>query len=126
METIELLRLLLNKPKDEIQDALVDLMVADKIDFIEVNKSYVEYIKYNKEDNRSITAEAVTCIIDSLFVAKKKGKLTDLENNIVQRNLYFLNNIYKGFNMEHINKDLKYIGNEEAKKFSWYYEHNNK
>ena len=124
METSELLELLSNKPKDEIQDYLVALMVADKIDFTEVNKSYVEYLKYKKEDNRSITAEAGACIMNSLFVAKNKGKLTDLENNIVQRNLYFLNNIYKGFNMEHINKDLKYIGNEEAKKFSWYYNNN--
>ena len=124
METSELLELLSNKPKDEIQDALVDLMLADKIDFTEVNKSYVEYLKYKKEDNRSITAEAGTCIMNSLLIAKKKGKLTDLENNIVQRNLYFLNNIYKGFNMEQINKDLKYIGNEEAKKFSWYYNNN--
>ena len=126
METSELLRSLLNKPKEEIQVALVALMVADKIDFVEVNKSYVEYLKYKKEDNRSITVEAGTCIMNSLFIAQRKGKLTDLENNIVQRNLYFLNNVYKGFNMEQINKDLKYIGSEEAKKLSWYYEHKNK
>ena len=121
METGELLKQLSNKPKNEIQNVLVELMLADKIEFTEVNQSYVECLKLAKENKINAVAEAGTCIMDSLFIAKKRGKLTALENNIVQRNLYFLNNIYTGFNMEHINKDFEYVGNEEAKKFSWHY-----
>lgn len=124
MEISEILEELSSKPKTEIQNALVELMLAEKIDFTEVNKAYVECLKYKKDDNRSVVAEAGTCIMDSLFIAQQKKKLTTSENNIVQRNLYFLNNLYRGFNMAQINKDFNYIGDDEAKKLSWYAKNN--
>lgn len=116
MNTFELIEELSNKPNEEIKYALLALMLKDKIDFIDLNASYVEYLNSIKEDRLNQLIEAETCVLES-FIDKIGGKK---ENDIkhTQRCLYLLNQS-KRFQMDKLNEKYGY-NEEEAKKYSWY------
>lgn len=111
MNTSELLKQLSEKPKFEIEFALVELMLKNKIDFLSVNKSYVTYLEIINDDREKQLIEAETCLINHLEPNRK-------DKSYLQRTLYLLNNS-KRFNMESLNKKYKY-NEEEGKKQSWY------
>ena len=119
MDTFSLMNELSKKPKEEIQLVLLTLMLSDKIDFIDLNKSYIEYLKDIRTDQENLLSEADTCLMDMMFVAGKKKKMSKIEDNIIQRGLYRLNQSNR-FNTDYINEKIGYIGDEKAKELSWY------
>lgn len=119
MTTTELIEELSKKPKDEIKYALMALMVDGKLDFVDLNASYVNYLEFKKDDNENMLIESDTCIIQMMFLAERKKKLSEIENNIVQRGLYRLNQS-KRFNTKSLNEKFHYIGDDRAKELSWY------
>ena len=119
MNTFDLIEELSKKSKEEIQFALLTLMLNGKIDFIDLNKSYIDYLKDIRNDQENLLAESDTCLMDMLFVAGKKKKRSKIDDNIIQRSLYRINQSNR-FNTDHINKQIGYIGDEKAKEFSWY------
>ena len=119
MDTFSLMNELSKKPKEEIQSVLLTLMLSDKIDFIDLNKSYIEYLKDIRTAQENLLSEADTCLMDMMFVAGKKKKRSKIEDNIIQRGLYRLNQSNR-FNTDYINEKIGYIGDEKAKELSWY------
>src|SRR5574344_1190195 len=119
MNTFELINELSEKPTEEIKYALLSLMIKEKIDFLDLNSSYINYLEVKKDDNENMLIESDTCIMQMMFLAEKKKKLSEIENDAVQRGLYRLNQSKK-FNTKFLNEKFHYIGDEEAKKLSWY------
>lgn len=116
MNTFELIEELSNKPKEEIRYALLALMLKDKIDFIDLNYSYVEYLNSIKEDRLNQLIEAETCVIESFH--RKKSNKNECDIKHTQRCLYLLNQS-KRFQMDELNEKYGY-NEEEARKYSWY------
>lgn len=116
MNTFELIEELSNKPNEEIKYALLALMLKDKIDFIDLNASYVEYLNSIKEDRLNQLIEAETCVIESFHCKKNNKNEYDIKHT--QRCLYLLNQS-KRFKMDKLNEKYGY-NEEEAKKYSWY------
>ena len=119
MNTFELIEELSKKPRDEIKYALVALMVDGKLDFVDLNASYVNYLEFKKDDNENLLIESDTCIMQMMLLAESGKKLSEIENNAVQRGLYRLNQS-KRFNTKSLNEKLHYIGDDKAKELSWY------
>lgn len=116
MNTFELINELSKKPKQEIQYALLSLMLQGKLDFIDLNEAYVKSLNMIKEDRLNQLVEAETCVLESFMC--KKGNKQERDMKHTQRCLYLLNQS-KRFNMDDLNK--KYAYNEEkAKEYSWY------
>lgn len=113
--TIELLEELSKKSKAELEWALVSLMTQEKIDFINVQGAYVQYLEILKEKNLSCIVEAETCILESLVYDKIPTKDTSVEKS-VQRRLYFLNKSRR-FNTNKLNEKFKY-DEERAKTYN--------
>lgn len=116
MKTFELLEELSKKPKQEIKYGLLALMLKHKIDFIDLNACYVEYLNAIKEDRLNQLIEAETCVLESFHY--KKGNKKEYDKKHTQRCLYLLNQS-KRFNMSNLNKKYDY---EEifGKQMSWY------
>lgn len=119
MDTFKLMEELSKKSKEEIKYALLILMLQDKIDFVDLNSSYVEYLKEKDADKENMLAESDTCLMDMMFFARNKKKLSQFDNNVVQRALYRINQSNR-FNTKSLNDELKYIGDDKAKELSWY------
>lgn len=116
MNTLELIDELSKKPKEEIKYALLSLMLKDKIDFVDLNASYVEYLNLIKEDRLNQLIEAETCVVESFH--RKKGNKNEDDMKHTQRCLYLLNQSNR-FQMGKLNEKYGY-NEEEAKKYSWY------
>lgn len=116
METFELLEKLIEKPKHEIKYALLALMLKDKIDFIDLNACYVEYLNRIKEDRLNQLIEAETCVIESFH--HKKGNKNEDDRKHTQRCLYLLNQSRR-FNMGKLNEKYDY-DEHFGKQMSWY------
>lgn len=116
MNTFELIEELSNKPKEEIRYALLALMMKDKIDFIDLNASYVQYLNAIKEDRLNQIIEAETCVLESFH--RKKGNKNEYDVKHTQRCLYLLNQSNR-FQINGLNEKYGY-NEEEAKKYSWY------
>lgn len=114
MNTFELIEELSKKPKEEIKYALLALMLKDKIDFIDLNAAYVEYLNSIKEDRLNKLIEAETCVLESFIY--KKGQKDERNNRHTQRCLYLLNQS-KRFQMDRLNEKYGYK-EEEAKQYS--------
>jgi len=119
LDTFTLVRLLSEKSKEEIEFALVALMISNKIDFVNVSNSYVQTLKRMNEDNSNKNIEANSSMMGILTFMRNKKKFSEAEDRAIQRCLYILNKS-NSFNMQTLNKDLHYIGDEKAKEFSWY------
>lgn len=104
--TTELLEELLKKPKGEIEFALTTLMATDKIDFINVQQSYVRYLELLKKKNLDHIIESEVCILESLMYDKIPANDKNVEMS-VQRRLYYLNQGNR-INMKKLNEKFKY------------------
>lgn len=116
MNTFEIIDELSRKPKDEIRYALLTLMLKGKIDFLDLNASYVECLNSIKEDRLNQLIEAENCVIESFH--RKKSNKNEYDMKHTQRCLYLLNKS-KRFQMNKLNEKYGYK-EEEAKKYSWY------
>lgn len=116
MDTFELLEELSKKTKYEIKYALVSLMLARKIDFLDVNSAYIDSLKAINENNFNKLFEAESCVLESFHY--KKGNKKQYERMHTQRCLYLLNQS-KRFNISDLNKKYEY-DEEFGKKMSWY------
>lgn len=121
MNTFELLDELIKKPKEEINYALVELLLKDKIDFIKVSNAYTSALNIIKEDRLNQLIEAETCVM--LGIHHKFGGKKETDKTYTQRCLYLMNKSRR-FNMDNINKKYNY-NEEEGKKASWYEQNKN-
>lgn len=121
MSTFELLEELCKKPKQEIKYGLLALMLKDKIDFIDLNACYVEYLNSIKEDRLNQLIEAESCVLESFY--RKKGNKREYDKKHTQRCLYLLNQS-NSFNMTDLNEKYEY--DEEFGKNMSIYERNKK
>lgn len=118
MNTFELIKQLSEKPKEEIKYALLALMLKDKIDFLDLNASYVEYLNSIKEDRLNQLIEAETCVMESFHDKKTKDKNKETDYKHTQRCLYLMNQS-KRFQMDKLNDKYEY-DEDFAKTMSWY------
>ena len=120
MNTFELIEELSRKPNSEIKYTLLALMLKDKIDFIDLNASYVDYLNSIKEDRLNQLIEAETCVMTSFLNKKTRDKIKagGIDYNHTQRCLYLLNQS-KRFQMDALNKKYEY-DEAFAKTMSWY------
>lgn len=123
MSTLDLLNELCSKTKEEIQLAIIVLLVQNKLDFIDVSNAYTVYLETIKEDQLNKLIEAETCILESFLHEKVKSKDKDKSKDKsnwkhTQRCLYNLVQS-KRFNLDKYKKDYNY-DEETAKSFSWY------
>lgn len=116
MDTFELLEELSKKTKYEIKYALVSLILAGKIDFLDVNSAYIDSLKAINENERNLLFEAESCVLESFH--RKKGNKREYDKKHTQRCLYLLNQSNR-FNMAYLNEKYEY-DEEFGKKMSWY------
>lgn len=121
MDTFELLEELSKKTKYEIKYALVSLMLAGKIDFLDVNSAYIDSLKEIKENNFNKLFEAESCVLESFH--RKKGNKREYDKKHTQRCLYLLNQSNR-FNMADLNDKYEY--DEEFGRKMSIYERNKK
>ena len=114
MNTFELLEQLSKKPKHEIRYGLLVLMMQGKINFLDVQQAYVQYLEQLKERNLCEKIEAETCVMESLMYSRKPK--SEQEEISVQRRLYLLNQS-KRFQMNRLNKKFNY-DEERAKTYN--------
>lgn len=116
MDTFELLEELSKKPKYELKYALVSLMLAGKIDFLDVNSAYIDSLKAINENEINLLFEAESCVLESFH--RKKGNKREYDKKHTQRCLYLLNQSHS-FNMADLNEKYEY-DKESGKKMSIY------
>ena len=126
METIKLTQELSEKPQAEIELSLLLLLMKGKIDFVNLSNSYVEYLNLKSQDKEKIISELGTCLLSLMtnFVSGKKT-LSDYKNKVVQRSLYNLNRFKNINDIESINEEYHYIGDDKAKELSYYEKNKN-
>lgn len=127
MTTEELLDELLKKSAEEIDYAVLQLMLKDKLNSHRVMDLYMKAIEIKNEDLKDRLTESNTNILDlilNLSLPKSKKKSTvDGAKKAIHRGLYNLN-LSRQFNMQSLND--KYAYNEdEDKKLSWYWRMHN-
>lgn len=116
MNTFELLEELSKKTKYELKYALVSLMLAGKIDFLDVNSAYIDSLKEINENSFNKIFEAESCVLESFH--RKKGNKREYDKKHTQRCLYLLNQS-NSFNMADLNEKYEY-DEEFGKKMSIY------
>ena len=123
MDTFELLNELLKKTNEDIDYAILCLMINGRLDSHRVFDAYMKCIEYNNNDLKDRLIESNTSILDlilSLEKPKSKKKSTvDLVNKAIHRGLYNLNTS-RQFNMQSLNEKFNY-NEDEDKKLSWYW-----
>lgn len=118
---------LLKCRNEEIEYAILSLMVNKKVDSHKVFDLYMRAIEYDRNDVRDRLIESNTSLLDLLINLKepKLNKETTKKNthNAIHRALYNLN-ISNQFKMKEMNEKYGY-NEDEAKHLSWYWrEHN--
>jgi len=123
MNIFELLNELLKKTNEEIDYAILYLMIKGKLDSHRVFNLYMKCIEHNNNDLKDRLTESNTSILDlilNLEKPKSKKRLTvELADKAIHRGLYNLNTS-KQFNMQSLNEKFNY-NEEEDKKLSWYW-----
>lgn len=127
MNVFELLDELLKCSNEEIDYAILSLMIEKKLDSHRVFDLYMRAIEHDKDDIRDRLIESNTSILDLLVNLKepesKKEITKKYTHNAIHRALYNLNTS-KQFNMTDMNEKYGY-NEDEAKHLSWYWrEHN--
>jgi len=128
MDTFELLNELLKKTNEEIDYAILYLMIKGKLDSHRMFDLYMKCIEHNNDDLKDSLTESNTSILDLILnLEKPKSKRNEdviLADKAIHRGLYNLNTS-RQFNMQSLNE--KYNYNEEVdKKLSWYWRTKNK
>lgn len=128
MNIFELLNELLKKTNEEIDYAILYLMIKGKLDSHRMFDLYMKHIEHNNNDLKDRLTESNTSILDlilNLAMPKSKRKSTvDLANKAIRRGLYNLNSS-RLFNMQSLNEKYNY-NEDEDKKLSWYWRDKNK
>lgn len=123
MDTFELLNELLKKTNEEIDYAILYLMIKGKLDSHRMFDLYMKYIEHNNNDLKDRLTESNTNILDLILNLEKpkskKRSTVELADKAIHRGLYNLNTS-KQFNMQSLNEKFNY-NEEEDKKLSWYW-----
>lgn len=117
----ELFNKLLKLPKEHIHYALVQLMTQGKIDFLTINKAYIEYLEIEKDDKELKLADANTCTLSLLANFKRETKSSHAD---IHWALYNLNKSNQ-FNMKSLNERFGYDEENDCK-YSFYWREKNK
>lgn len=119
----ELIDELMKHTNEEIDFAILSLMVEHKLDSHKVFDLYMQAIEIDNEDKQDRLIESNTSILELLINLKepKSKRETTKEHihNAIHRALYNLN-ISKQFNVSEMNEKYGY-NEEEAQKLSWYW-----
>ena len=123
MNTFELTEELVKRPQEEVQYALLQMLINRKLDFETLNRTYVRYLEAKKEDLNNRLMEAETCVAESFHdrKTKDKSKHRGIDYCHTQRCLYLLNQS-KRFQMQTLNEKYEY--DEEFGKIMSAYERN--
>lgn len=128
MDIFQIIDELLKKSNEEIDYAILSLMINKKLDSHRVFDLYMQSIEFDNDDLKDRLIESNTSILDLLVNLKepksKKGSIKQLTYNAIHRALYNLN-ISKQFNMNKMNEKYGY-NEDEDKKLSWYWRERNK
>lgn len=120
--TFEIIEELSKRNKQDIQYALLKLMIKNKVDFIDLNIAYVKMLNQIRKDQLNLFHEAASCVLESFTY--KKGNNTKYNTAHTNRCLYLLNKSNM-FNMQEYNKKYQYK-EELGKKMSVYERNKNK
>lgn len=125
-DTFTLLNKLLTKPNEEIDAAVLTLMIKGKLDSHRVFDAYMKAIEYNNNDLKDRLTESNTSILDLILNMKKpSGKRnTEFADKAIHRGLYNLNTS-RQFNMQSMNEKYGY-DEEKDRELSWYWRNKNK
>lgn len=122
-DTFTLLDKLLTKPNDEIDAAVLVLMIKGKLDSHRVFDAYMKAIEHDKQDLKDRLAESNISILELIHNLKKpdtkRKDVVSCADKAIHRGLYNLNTS-KQFNMESLNEKYNY-NEDEDKKLSWYW-----
>lgn len=121
-DTFTLLNKLLTKPNEEIDAAILTLMIKDKLDSHRVFDAYMKSIEHYNKDLQDRLVESNTNILDLILnLEKPKSRKEDavMADKAIHRGLYNLNTSRK-FNMKFLNEKFNY-NEDEDKKLSWYW-----
>lgn len=128
MNVFEILDELLKCTKEEIDYAILSLMIDKKLDSHKVFDLYMRAIEHNNDDLRDRLIESNTSILDlmmNLKEPKSNKKITKkYTHNAIHRALYNLNTSNQ-FQMAEMNEKYGY-NEDEAKHLSWYWREHNK
>lgn len=128
MTVFEILDELLKCSNEDIDYAILYLMINKKLDSHKVFDLYMRAIEHDKDDVRDRLIESNTSILDLLINLKepKSNKEITKKNthNAIHRALYNLNTSNQ-FQMTDMNKKYGY-NEDEAKHLSWYWREHNK
>ena len=123
MDTFELLNELLKKTNEEIDYAILYLMIKGKLDSHRVFNLYMKCIEHNNNDLKDRLTESNTSILDLILNLEKpkskKRSTVELADKAIRRGLYNLNSS-RLFNMQSLNEKYNY-NEDEDKKLSWYW-----
>ena len=125
MNVFEILDELLKCSNEEIDYAILSLMIKKKLDSHRVFDLYMKAIEYDRDDIKDRLFESNSTICDLLIGLKtpnlKKSSQRTIQwvNNAIHRALYNLNTS-KQFQMDILNEKYGY-NEEEDKKLSWYW-----
>lgn len=123
MDTFELLDELLKKSSEEIDVAVLQLMLKGKLDSHRVMDLYMKAIEIKAQDLKDRLTESNTSILELIhwlsFPKSKKKSTVAGANAAIHRGLYNLNQS-KQFNMAHMNEKFNY-NEDEDRKLSWYW-----
>lgn len=116
MNALELLNELLKKSEEEVDFALLSLLLKKKIDFVKLSTLYTKSLEEINEDKLNQLIEAETCV--SMCFHSKLGGKKPLDQILTQRCLYLLNKSRR-FNMSRLNEKFAY-NESEGRDASWY------
>lgn len=123
MYITEVIDELMEHPNEEIEYAILKLMVEHKLDSHKVFDLYMKAIEIDNEDKKDRLCESNTTILDLLINLKEPKSKREITKkyarNAIHRALYNLN-ISKQFNMGKMNEKYGY-NEDEDKKLSWYW-----
>ena len=129
MNVFELLNKLLECRTEEINYAILQLMIQKKLDSHRVFDLYMQAIEHERDDSHERLCESNMTIADLLINLKspnlKKSSSTTatIVHNAIHRALYNLN-VSKQFNMQRLNEKHEY-DEEKDKHLSWYWRKHN-
>ena len=118
--TFKLFNELLKLPREHINYVLVQLMIRGKIDFLTINKAYIEYLETEKDDKALKLADANSCTLSLLTNFKEETKQNHAD---IHWALYSLNTS-KQFNMKSLNEKFGYDEENDCK-YSYYWREKN-
>lgn len=125
-DAFTLLNKLLTRPNDEIDAAVLTLMIKGKLDSHRVFDAYMKAIEHDKQDLEDRLIESNTNILDLILNLKKptskKKDVISLADKAIHRGLYNLNTS-RQFNIKSLNEKYGY-NEDEDKKLSWYWREN--